>query len=78
MPEGADPINSEDSLHPLPPGRPDFTRPWFLYDYVDPAAMFRRVCGWGDDVDYISEGENSEDLSDNPEAGKAVFVPGYV
>jgi len=83
-PEDAAPINIENKLHILPPETKakDFSRPWFLYDWVDPAAKFRRM---GEQIDRrftdpdVSEGEDDGAILDDPEEGAIpISVPGYV
>jgi len=61
--------------------RVEFERPWFLYDYVDPAPKFRKFKDKPKRTrkEYVSEGE-SEELTDTPpmdNESKAVYVPGY-
>lgn len=64
-------INLENKLH-LPDIRPQEDRPWFLYDIVQPLAMFRRMppnYDWpiskANGIVDVCEG-NIEDLTDNP------------
>lgn len=62
-------LTTENGLHRIPPCRSDFTRPWFLYDYVDPAAKFRRQGSDDDwaDQDYVEMGDDLGALVDEPE-----------
>ena len=67
-------------LNLLPSGMiGDTARPWYFYDFVDPAPKFRDMgpdYEWDSEADYVSEGEGP--LSDNPGDRKApVDVPGY-
>ena len=83
LPNGADPINIENKLHILPRyTKRDWSHPWYFYDIIEPAPQFRKI---PDDylVDpkdpHISEGEDSDDLSDTPGEDKLpVYTPGYM
>jgi len=84
VPPDAAPINTTNRLHLLPQGiRRDDARPWFAYDWVDPAPKFRHMGAQGGkkrkEKDYVPEGEDMEMLTDNPEDDtKPVEVQGYV
>jgi hypothetical protein len=80
VPKNADEINVDNGFHQLPPSRLDFKRPWFIYDYEDPAPKFR----WVDtnhtsrEDGYISEGRDEATLDDTRRAGmKPVYVGVY-
>ena len=81
IPPNANILTGENGLQQLPPCRSDFTRPWFLYDYVDPAAKFRRMdveYDWTNPEHYVDMGEDMDALMDEPEEGtKPTFVYGY-
>jgi len=79
MPPDADPINIENNLGSLPPGKREWDRPWYFYDRIDPAPWFRHV-----DPDLnVSRGDyvprvKCEDMTEFYEEGaKAVYVYGY-
>ena len=84
MPAGAAQINIENDLHLIPSTLvQDRQRPWYLYDSVHPAPLYRQM---GDDYDWnqhinspdVSEGDESDDLSDTPGVEKKpVTVRGY-
>jgi hypothetical protein len=79
-PDNAAAINVENRLHILPNILQDYhLRPWFQYDYVDPAPKYRRMedLPHPDDPSDVSEGEYSEDISDDPEGAVPVEIPGY-
>ena len=81
VPPNSNPLTIENNLHLVPNSQIDFTRPWFICDWVDPAPKFRRM---GDDYDWdnpdecVSMGEDQSALADIREEGtKPVFVYGY-
>ena len=82
-PDGAAAINLENGLH-NPPRREEEKRPWFLYDLIQPVAMFRRLpTGYNRNRHRkamdIDEGDDSDALTETPgEDRKPVAVPGYV
>lgn len=68
-------INFNNKLHiPARKTHPDLGRIWYAFDIVEPAPRFRRMGqsykGKEGPAD-VSEGENSDDLSDNPGEGKS-------
>jgi hypothetical protein len=81
IPKNVESIMAENSLDLLPPGRQDYTRPWFLYDYEDPAAKFRLMGAgydWSKEEDFVERGENEAALIDYPrDEAKPVMVYGY-
>lgn len=83
VPKDANPLTNENKLFRVPIRR-DWAHPWVLYDAIDPAPKFRRM---SEDFDFyggpddVSEGENSDDISDGT-AGDLmlllpIHVPGY-
>lgn len=56
-------------------------RPWYLFDYVDPAPKFRRIPeGTSTSKVYLSEGDDDAQLTDTPpieEESKPVYVHHY-
>jgi hypothetical protein len=82
-PKDACAINIENNLH-LPVLRDGEQRPWFLYDQVQPAPLFRRLPANYDRTrnrkdNALSEGDESDELSETPGDGrKPVAVPCYV
>lgn len=82
-PNNASSINIQNRLH-VPAIRETEHRPWFLYDQIQPVAMFRHM---PEDYDWVgtrkethvSEGDESEVLSESMDADtKPVVIPGYV
>ena len=84
VPRDTPKVNLENGLHD-PPRREKEDRPWFVYDLIQPVAMFRKLPPeyWGSrsgraEVD-VSEGDDSDALSEQPGPDrKPVKVPGYV
>jgi hypothetical protein len=76
-------INLSNNLH-LPGERKHrLNRSWYLYDIIEPAPRFRRMGQdygkGGNRPTYVSEGEDSDDLSDSPGEGKLpVLWSGYM
>lgn len=77
LPEDADSIMEENGLETLPPSRLDFSRPWFLYDFVDPAPKFRVMDDkhdWSRNEEAVSSGSNDDKLIDEPLPGNSIPV----
>jgi hypothetical protein len=78
LPPDVSPINLENRLHSFSPGmREDATRPWYMFDFVDPGPKYRdRPDGFTGD--FISEGGENDYLYDEPGKDRVpIFVPGY-
>jgi hypothetical protein len=78
LPPGVNPLNLENRLHSLSPGmREDPTRPWYMFDFVDPAPKYRdRPNGFTGD--FISEGGETDYHYDEPANNRVpILVPGY-
>jgi hypothetical protein len=80
LPGGTPVINIENLLHQEPPGSTKPDKPWYFFDYIDPAAKYRRGYSHVSTVDFVPEGEEDTSLTDNEEYedGKPVQVYGYV
>ena len=82
VPPGPDrDIIERSNLNLLPPQGACIDRPWFMFDFIDPAPKFR-VMRDGEDEDewYVSEGDEMDCLVDVPEEGtvaKPVEVLGH-
>jgi hypothetical protein len=75
-------MTHENQLHVIPPHRTELERPWFFYDYEDPAAKFRIMPAdydWEQASDFVDAGDDPAALVDDPTEGALpVFVEGYV
>ena len=84
IPANAAPVNRENCLNAIPTSNRQkrWNRPWYLFDFVDPAPKFRHLEDEFDSLrekDDVSEGDYSEDLTDNPSTDtKPVSVYGYL
>ena len=83
IPPDAAPVNRENRLNTIPTSNMEkrWKRPWYLFDFVDPAPKFRHLEDKFDSLkekDDVSEGDFSDELMDNPSADtKPVSVYGY-
>lgn len=73
---------TENSLHCVPASRErDMTRPWYLYDYVEPAGRFRVMpsdYNWEEREDYVDIDDDHEVVYEHvPLRTIPEFVIGY-
>ncbi|KAF9642381.1 hypothetical protein BDM02DRAFT_3193380 [Thelephora ganbajun] len=81
LPEGAHTLSQVNQLHRLL-ARRDFSRPWLVFDSVDPAPKFRRMgpeFDWSNPLADVPEGNNPDAITDKHVEGETlpVVVPGY-
>ncbi|KAF9643091.1 hypothetical protein BDM02DRAFT_3192226 [Thelephora ganbajun] len=81
LPEGAHTLSHVNQLHHLL-ARRDFSRPWLVFDSVDPAPKFRRMgleFNWSNPPADIPEGNDPDAIMDKHVEGETlpVVVPGY-